>query len=578
MEQVLAQLLQTLQQQAAQQPAAVAAAVAAAMREIRGETREGHHKKKLVDVAKTQIPRFDGTNEKFDDWAFAFKRTIRSVSRTAYEMLVRVENETKVDEEDLEIEFESEDVAGHSAEIYDVLCQACQGEALTTLRSIEDMRGLEAWSKLYQKFNPRTLARAIRLVGAVTNPPKVRELKDAEVMLGKWEEMVKTLRKDFGETFSDTVKVGIVTAMMPQSVQEFVYTAVGDKIGYDATIQKIRAIVSNKVAMASGPVPMDVGGVAGTEGGDDVDEDGCEVDAVGMHVQCHNCGGWGHYKSKCPTVPPRAKGGGKGGQWGAKGAAKGAGKGQGKGKGFAGKCFRCGETGHRKNECTKVAAIEEQEYEYDIPEQCVESVWVVGEVSVNEENSWKTVGKKGRWSHKNEPQGRATRGLSKTAEAPRWCRNKFQALSEDREVEIANIAEKTMTREAELEFNEADVRKPLASARFVAKAGNGIWLEENGGYIDNLGTGERMKLRVADDVYVFDVELDDATKDVVTLDSGAGCSVWPKGRHAGTARMLPKRKGIGMVAANGTPIGHYGQRRVRFRGVKDETADFRRRM
>ena len=98
MEQVLAQLLQTLQQQAAQQPAAVAAAVAAAMREIRGETREGHHKKKLVDVTKTQIPRFDGTNEKFNDWAFAFKRTIRSVSRTAYEMLVRVENETKVDE------------------------------------------------------------------------------------------------------------------------------------------------------------------------------------------------------------------------------------------------------------------------------------------------------------------------------------------------------------------------------------------------------------------------------------------------------------------------------------------------
>ena len=101
---------------------------------------------------------------------------------------------------------------------------------------------------------------------------------------------------------------------------------------------------------------------------------------------------------------------------------------------------------------------------------------------------------------------------------------------------------------------------------------------QRSGYIENLGTGERMKLRVADDVYVFDVELDDASKDVVTLDSGAGCSVWPKGRHAGTARVLPKREGIGVVAANGTPIGHSGQRRVRFRGVKAETADFRRRM
>ena len=165
-----------------------------------------------------------------------------------------------------------------------------------------------------QTFNPLALAGAMRLVGTVTNPPKIRELKDAEVMLRRWEEMVKTLRKDFGETFSDTVKVGIVTAMMPQSIQEFVYTAVGDKIGYDATIQKVRAIVSNKVAMASGPVPKDVGGVAGTEGGDHGEGDSCEVDAVGMHVQCHNCGGWGHCKRKCLTVPPRAKGGGKGGQ------------------------------------------------------------------------------------------------------------------------------------------------------------------------------------------------------------------------------------------------------------------------
>ena len=69
------------------------------------------------------------------------------------------------------------------------------------------------------------------------------------------------LNKDFGETFSDVVRVGIIIAMMPQSVQEYIYTAIGDRIDYEATIQKIRAIVSNKVAMAEGPVPMDAGRV-----------------------------------------------------------------------------------------------------------------------------------------------------------------------------------------------------------------------------------------------------------------------------------------------------------------------------
>eukprot|EP00974_Lingulodinium_polyedra_P067825 6565683-Lingulodinium_polyedra.AAC.1 len=97
--------------------------------------------------------------------------------------------------------------------------------------------------------------------------------------------------------------------------------------------------------------------------------------------------------------------------------------------------------------------------------------------------------------------------------------NKFQELAE-----VGSIDGQEMTRMAQLEFNEADVRKPLASARSVAKAGNGIWLEADGGFIENLATGEKMSVRVVNDVYVFDVELDDDTKDVVTLDSGAGCS------------------------------------------------------
>ena len=32
---------------------------------------------------------------------------------------------------------------------------------------------------------------------------------------------------------------------------------------------------------------------------------------------------------------------------------------------------------------------------------------------------------------------------------------------------------------------------------------------------------------------VMDVQFDDETFDVITLDSGAGCNVWPKGRRAG---------------------------------------------
>ena len=53
-------------------------------------------------------------------------------------------------------------------------------------------------------------------------------MKHVEAALDKWEEQGKVLKKDFGENFSDTVGVGIVTAMMPESIQEFVYSQFGN--------------------------------------------------------------------------------------------------------------------------------------------------------------------------------------------------------------------------------------------------------------------------------------------------------------------------------------------------------------
>ena len=184
--------------------------------------RHERHSGKKIDVRHIKVPSFDGSASKFDDWSFAFRRTIRSANRNAYDLLAVVENMTIIDEQDLDLDMDGEwdqgDIDAYSAELYDILCQACQGEALTCLRSVKDMKGLEAWSKIYKKFNPKTMARAIRLVGAVTNPPRVKDIKDAEAELDKWEEQVKVLKKDFGETFSDTVRVGIITTMMPQSV------------------------------------------------------------------------------------------------------------------------------------------------------------------------------------------------------------------------------------------------------------------------------------------------------------------------------------------------------------------------
>ena len=82
-----------------------------------------------------------------------------------------------------------------------------------------------------------------------------------------------------------------------------------------------------------------------------------------------------------------------------------------------------------------------------------------------------------------------------------------------------------------------------------------------------------MPVKVVNYVYGFDLELDDGTGDTMALDSGAGCSVWPKGRHSGSSMTSPGED-CNMVAANSPPIKHYGRRKAIFKGMKVDEVDF----
>ena len=122
--------------------------------------------------------------------------------------------------------------------------------------------------------------------------------------LDKWEEQGTVLQKDIGEEVSQTVRVGIITAMMPESIQEFVYSILGITVECDTIFAKICASVSNKVAMADGPTPMGVDNVSVdyVEVQTEYSDDDQEIDVVNMSIQCHGCGAWEHYKFKCPTA------------------------------------------------------------------------------------------------------------------------------------------------------------------------------------------------------------------------------------------------------------------------------------
>ena len=149
-------------------------------------------------------------------------------------------------------------------------------------------------------------------------------------------------------------------------------------------------------------------------------------------------------------------------------------------------------------------------------------------------------------------------------------RNRFEALQEDEEIVPIMAVEtqkaQAMTRTSAIEFHAADVRKPLASAVKMANAGNRIVLDKQGSYVENVDTGERMEVKVQGETFVFDVQYGNGEPGVITLDSGAGVNVWPRG-DLPEVRMLPKKPGLRMCAANGTEIANLDQKIVQLRGI-----------
>ena len=248
------------------------------------------------------------------DWPFSLKRAVRAQNKDAYALMTRVESEKE--EIDDEIDLSVEDTY-LSAGLYDILCQFCKDEALTVLRNVEDCQGARAWQRLFKKYNPKTVARMIRLLGEVTAPPEITEYKGVESAVNNWEHKLDLLDKEFGERFSDPMKIAIMVNAMPRTIQDQIYTNLVEGAKYRDTINKIEVIAGNHAAMESPmPVPMDVGEVCKGCGHEAPGEED-DVGAVGMHVQCRTCGGWDHMQCECPSCHWERQGaqkeGGKGG-------------------------------------------------------------------------------------------------------------------------------------------------------------------------------------------------------------------------------------------------------------------------
>ena len=302
----------------------------------------------------------------FQDWVQTVRNWI-TFADGEYEKLLQVV-EKNLDKA-IDLTKESDEVKQRGAKLYAVLSSMLRHKPRTILKQVEDRNGYEVWRQLHNIYAPKTRARSLAILNALTGAPVFTKDKTLQEQVFALERISNEYTRVSGRSVGDDVLLGTLLRCLPAHIRSHIQLVMNEGSTYNQVRQYILAYETTTTTWSPQKVHQALGVVAAPHVPNDGGPVPTEIDTphvfndggpVPTEIDMVQTKGKGKSKGKGKGKEKGKSGKGKGEQ-----GKSGKGKTKDKGKGKAGKkgssvdsqsCLYCHKPGHWKRDCRKLKA------------------------------------------------------------------------------------------------------------------------------------------------------------------------------------------------------------------------------
>ena len=203
--------------------------------------------RKCVDV-------FKGTD--FHNWKFKYLTALQAIDPLFKKEVCKLENQdVEVDPDDPLLHWNETDRTINRS-FYAHLVEKTEAEAFEVVRNVPEDNGVEAWRRLCSRYDAKTMGKRIHLTRKCISPPRIKELKQANLLIQRWEDSLRRLSSEYRHDVEKHLKQAVLIEMLPPNLTETILARMEKDETYEKTRETVQLLIERNIDLL-GPQPME---------------------------------------------------------------------------------------------------------------------------------------------------------------------------------------------------------------------------------------------------------------------------------------------------------------------------------